>query len=121
VAEALPTNREGQKGDLYLVIKVTGDPSYERKGDDLYTEAPVDLYTAVLGGEVTVQTFTGAVVLKVPPGTQPGQAFRLAGRGMPRLKKPGEYGDLIVRARVRLPRELTPKQLELFQQLASSS
>lgn len=119
VAEAL-SGQEGQKGDLYLVIRVLDDPKFERKGSDVFTDAAMDLYTAVLGGEATVETLSGNVVLTIPPGTQPGQTFRLAGRGMPNLKNPESHGDLFARAKVRIPRNLSPKQRELFQQLKNS-
>jgi curved DNA-binding protein len=108
----------GQKADLYLVIEVAPDPRFERKEDDLYTDVPIDLFTAVLGGEATVPTPAGAVKLTIPAGTQPEQVFRLSGRGMPRLKKPGSHGDLFARARVRLPRKLNEQQKKLFQELA---
>jgi len=110
----------GQNADLYLVIDVTPDPRFERKGDDLYTDAPIDLYTAVLGGEVTIPTPTGDVKLTIPAGTQPEQVFRLNGRGMPHIKNPTTHGDLFARARVRIPRTLTGHQKELFQELARS-
>lgn len=116
VADALITT-DGQKGDLYLVIKVSDDPDFERKGDDLYTEATVSLVHAVLGGEILVPTLTGNVALKIPPGTQPGKVFRLAGQGMPNLRKPNTHGDLYVRVKINIPRDLTPKQRELFQEL----
>ena len=108
---------EGQKSDLFLVIKVSSDPRFERKGTDLYTNVQIDLYTAVLGGEVTVPTMSGNVVLTIPEGTQPGQTFRLAGRGMPLLKEPDRYGDLFVRVNVSIPRNLTAEQKELFRQI----
>lgn len=117
VADAV-TTQEGQKGDLYLVLQVADDPRFERKGDDLYTDIPVDLYTAVLGGEVTVTTLTGNVVLTIPSGTQPGQTIRLGGRGMPQLKNPEKRGDLYVRARLNIPRKLTEKERELFEELS---
>lgn len=120
VADAI-TSSQGRKGDLFLVIKVIGDPHFERKGDDLYTDVNVGLYTAVLGGEATVQTMSGNVVLTIPAGTQPSQTFRLAGRGMPQLRKPEQHGDLFVRAKVIIPRNLTPQQKELFQKLEKSS
>ncbi|MGE5224867.1 MAG: DnaJ C-terminal domain-containing protein [Omnitrophica WOR_2 bacterium] len=120
VADALEVNGSGQKGDLFLVIQVTDDPHFERKGDDIYTDAPVDLYTAVLGGEITVTTLSGNVVLRIPPGTQPGQTFRLSGRGMPHLKNPQSKGDLFVHAKVKIPRNLSAQQQELFKQLARS-
>lgn len=110
--------RSGQSSDIYLVVDVLPDPHYERRGDDLYTDVNVDLYQAVLGGEVSVPTLTGQVVLKIPAGTQPGQTIRLAGQGMPHLKNPEKRGDLYLRTRVQLPRQLSPEQRELFQKLA---
>ncbi len=118
VPEAVPTNQGGRRGDLYLLIQVADDPNYERKGDDLYTDTTVDLYSAVLGGEATVRTLTGNVVLTIPAGTQPGQTFRLSGRGMPRLKDPKAYGDLYARVKVTLPRNLSQQQRELFEELS---
>lgn len=107
----------GQAQDLYLVVKVESDPRFERKEDDLYTDVSIDLFTAVLGGQVKVPTLTGEVLLTIPEGTQPGQAFRLAGRGMPRLSAANTYGDLYARVKVTLPRKLTPHQKTLFEQL----
>lgn len=104
--------------DLLLVIEVAPDPSFERKGDDLYTNITVDIYTAVLGGEVSVPTLSGNVVLTIPPGTQPEQRIRLVGRGLPQLKDPTKRGDLFARVKVHIPRQLTSKQEELFKQLA---
>jgi DnaJ-class molecular chaperone len=72
----------------------------------------------VLGGEVTVTTLSGNVVLTVPAGTQPGQTFRLKGRGMPHIKNPGQPGDLLARARITIPRHLTPEQRDLFKKLS---
>jgi len=118
VADALTTGADDQKGDLFLIIKVAQDPRFERKENDLYSDVSIDLYTAVLGGELTVDTLSGKVVLTVPPGTQPGQSFRLAGRGMPQLRDPEKRGDIIVRIKVNIPRNLTPDQRRLFQQLA---
>jgi curved DNA-binding protein len=77
----------------------------------------VNLYTAVLGGETTVPTLTGTVILTVPAGTQPGQSFRLSGRGMPLLKNPQQHGDLYVRLNVQIPRHLSPRQRQLFEEL----
>lgn len=111
----------GRGGDLYLVIKVQPDPRFERKGDDLYTTVSVDLYTAVLGGEVTVPTLAGNAKLKIPVGTQNGQKFRLRGKGMPSLKNKGQHGDLYARIEVRLPTKLTPQQRELFEELRKTS
>ncbi|RMF03649.1 MAG: J domain-containing protein [Chloroflexi bacterium] len=107
----------GRTGDLYLKVNVTPDSRFERKGDDLYVDVPVDLYTAVLGGEVRVPTVDGSVTLKIPPGTQNGQKMRLRGKGMPKLKKPSEHGDLLARINVQLPKKLSAEQKRLFEQL----
>jgi curved DNA-binding protein len=107
----------GQAGDLFLKVKVSPDARFERKGDHLHVAVSTDLYTAVLGGEVRVPTLAGDVKLKVPAGSQNGRVFRLRGKGMPKLRRPTEYGDLFARLDVRLPIELTPKQRELFEQL----
>jgi curved DNA-binding protein len=121
VPAAVTVSPQGQKGDLYLVVNVAEDPRFERKENDLYTDVPVDVYTAILGGEVTVPTLSGNVVLTIPPGTQPGQTFRLGGRGMPNIKNPKTFGDLYARIKVTIPRNLSPKQKELFQELSRSA
>jgi curved DNA-binding protein len=86
-------------------------------GDDLYSAVPVDLYSAVLGGEVRVPTISGGVKLKVPAGSQNGQKFRLRGKGMPNLKKKGRFGDLYAKLDVQLPKKLSAKQREHFEAL----
>ena len=121
VPQVVSPGQSGAKSDLYLVIQVAPDPRFERKGDDLYTDAPVDLYTAVLGGDTQIETLSGKVVLTIPAGTQNGQTFRLAGRGLPNLKQPDRLGDLYVRVKVLIPRQLSEKQRALFQELAQSS
>jgi DnaJ-class molecular chaperone len=109
----------GPAGHLYLVIQVAPHPLFERKGDDLYAQVPVDLYTAVLGGEADVPTLKGTrLKLKIPPETQNGRRFTLRGQGMPRLKSPGEHGDLFVTVNVHLPTALSEEEHELFQRLA---
>jgi curved DNA-binding protein len=117
VSKSIPTGTPGQKGDLYLVISVADDPRFEVKGEDLHTEVPIDVYTAVLGGEITLQTLAGNVVLTIPAGIQPGQSIRLAGRGMPHLKTPSTKGDLYAHIKVKIPHDLSPRQKELFQEL----
>ncbi|OGO27246.1 MAG: hypothetical protein A2136_11475 [Chloroflexi bacterium RBG_16_54_11] len=120
VANAVPTSAYGQKGDLYLAIRVADDPRFEVKGNDLHTEVSIDLYMAVLGGEVTVQTPGGNVVLTIPAGIQPGQSIRLAGRGLPSLKTGNKPGDLYAHIKVKIPHNLTPRQKDLFQELKRS-
>lgn len=117
VSEAISTAPNNPKSDLYLVIQVADDPRYERKKNNLYTDMDIDLYTAILGGEIKVPTLSGNIVLSIPQGTQPGQTFRLSGRGMPQLKKSKKTGDLFVKVNIRIPRELSPKEKELFTEL----
>jgi molecular chaperone DnaJ len=108
----------GPNGDVYLKVTVHPDSRFERTGDDLRTEVDVPLYTAILGGEVLVPTPTGRVAMTVPPETQAGKLFRLRGQGMPRLKgKKDERGDLLARARIVLPANLTNRERELYRQL----
>jgi curved DNA-binding protein len=109
----------GAKGDLYLRVRVLPHRTFERKGDDLHCEVPVDLYTAVLGGEVRVPTLKGGAMLKIPPETQGGKTFRLKGQGMPRMKDSGTKGDLYAKVRVRVPEHLSDSEKELFKQLAT--
>lgn len=110
----------GPPGDLYLIVEVADDPTYDRDGDDLHVEFKVDMFTALLGGEADVPTMTGAVRLTIPPGTQSGRKFRLGGKGMPRLKKKSEFGNLYARALVTVPETLTDDQRRLAQQLRDS-
>jgi curved DNA-binding protein len=119
VPGAVP-GQDGQKSDLYLVITISGDERFERDGDDLKTETAIDLFTAVLGGQVNVPTPAGNVVLTIPSGTQAAQTFRLAGRGMPHLKNPEAFGDLYVRVKVQVPRQLTDNQRKMFEELRRS-
>ena len=104
--------------DLYLIVEVEPDARFERQGDDLRGSATIDLFTAALGGEAEVETMDGTVRLKIPAGTQPEQMFRLAGRGMPRLKSTQNKGDLFVRVKVRIPKELSDQQKSLLQEAA---
>jgi len=108
----------GPAGDLYLRIHTAPHPEFERKDRDLYTKVPVKLTEAVLGGEADVKTLGGkSLRLKVPPGTQNGQVFRLKGHGMPVAGKPAEHGDLYATADVQVPRELTPEMRTHFEAL----
>lgn len=110
----------GPNGDLYITFTIPADSNFERIGDDLKTKVSIDLYTAVLGGDVKVNTLTGSVNLKVKPETQNGTTVRLKGKGFPVYKKEGEFGDLFVTYEVKLPTNLTEKQKELFEQLKNS-
>ena len=107
----------GASGDLYLRISVKPHPTFERHGDNLHVNTPVPLAAAVLGGEVQVPTPKGKLALKIPPETQNGRVFRLAGQGMPHLGK-SSRGDLLARVNVVLPTKLSEKERELFRQLS---
>lgn len=103
-------------GDLYLVVTLKPHATFERRGDDLYVGVSVPLTVAMLGGEVQVTTLKGKVALKIPPETQNGRTFRLAGQGMPRLGDKSS-GDLMARVRVVLPAKLSAEEKELFRKL----
>ncbi len=118
VAGGGPAGAGGQPTDLYLVLDVAPDPNFERQGDDLHTQVGISVFAAILGGEVQVETLSGRVILTIPPGTQPEQIFRIAGRGMPQLKNPQAKGDLFVRVKVQVPRQLTAKQKALLEEAA---
>lgn len=107
----------GTPGDLYIKVFVKPDPKFERKGNDLHTIAPIDLYTAILGGDAHVRTLTGELKLKIPAGTQNDKTLRLRGKGMPVYGKPDQHGDLYVKITVELPTHLSNEEKELFQKL----
>ena len=109
----------GKAGNLYITINVSPHPDYERKGNDLYMNMPVDLFTALLGGKMEIQTLSGRINMKIPEGTQNDKQFRLKGKGMPVYGK-SSYGDLYVKIQVKLPDKLTPEQKELVMKLRDS-
>ena len=101
-------------GDLYLKINVGENSDFERKGDNLHTTVEVDLFTALLGGKAQVKTFDGNLSLNIPAGTQPEQKIRLSGRGMPKLRNPKEKGNLLVKVKVKIPKNLSKKQKKII-------
>ena len=111
----------GPNGDLYIEFHIINNTKFKRDGNDLYADGDIDLYTAVLGGEITTDTFDGKAKLKIQPGTQNGTKIRLKGKGFPAYKKEGEFGDLIITLNVKIPTGLTGKQKELFEQLSKLS
>lgn len=110
----------GPEGDLYITFSITNHPRFKRSGNDLYTSVDLDLYTAVLGGEKTIDTLTGKVKLMVKPETQNGSRVKLKGKGFPVYKKEGYFGDLYITFNVKLPSNLTDRQRSLFKQLSES-
>jgi len=109
----------GPKGDLYIEFNILPDPRFERKGNDLYMVQDIDLYTALLGGETVVDTFSGKIKVKIKPETQNETKIRLKEKGFPIYKKDRQFGDLYVTLHVKLPTKLNDKEKELFQQLAN--
>ncbi len=108
----------GPNGDLYITFSIANKTRFRLDGDNLHTTADLDLYTAVLGGETTVDTFDGKAKVKIAPETKNGTTVKLKGKGFPRYKKEGEFGDLYITFQVAIPKMLNDKEKELFTQLA---
>ncbi|WP_316789308.1 J domain-containing protein [Pedobacter frigoris] len=116
-----PGANGGPAGDLYITFNIKEDPKFKRLNNDLYSNHEIDLFTAVLGGEVTVDTFDSKVKLKIAPGTQNGTKVRLKGKGFPVYKKDGEFGNLFITYSIKIPTNLTPEQENLFKELQQLS
>jgi len=112
-----PGRNGGPKGDIYLTLLIPPHPHFERKEDDLYCNAPVELYTAILGGKQLVITLKGNIRIDIAAGTENGKLLRLKGLGMPRFGKTNEFGDLYAKVSILLPKNLTEKELNLFTEL----
>jgi curved DNA-binding protein len=108
----------GPKGDLYITFTIKNHTKFKLDKHNLYSTVDLDLYTAILGGEITVDTFDGKVKLKVLPGTQNGTKVKLKGKGFPVYKKEGVFGDLYITYQIVVPSKLTEKEKELFEELA---
>lgn len=110
----------GPKGDLYITFNINNHSTIKRLGNDLYSTAEIDLYTAVLGGEIIIETLSGKVKLKVKPETQNGSKIKLTGKGFPVYKTNGKFGDFYITYLVKIPTNLSEKQKEIFSELAKS-
>lgn len=108
----------GPHGDLYITFSITNSTNFKRERNDLYSDVELDLYTAILGGEITIDTFDGKVKLPVKPETQNATKVKLKGKGFPVYKKEAEFGDLYVTYKIKMPTNLSDKEKELFQELA---
>ena len=108
----------GPDGDLYISFLITNSSEFRRLGDNLYLSVVLDLYTAVLGGEITIETLKGKVKLKVKPETQNGSKVKLKDKGFPIYKNEGKFGDLFVTYTVKIPTNITEKQKVLFTELS---
>ena len=107
----------GESGDIFIKIRLMPDPSYTVKGADLIKEVPVDLYTAVLGGKIQVDTLAGKVSVNIPKGAQTENRLRLKSKGMPVYGRSNQYGDLFIRIKVMIPKNLTKEEEEQFKKL----
>jgi curved DNA-binding protein len=116
-----PGQNGGPNGDLFITFNIQNDTNLKREGNDIYKTEDIDLYTAVLGGEKTIDTLSGKIKLKVNPETQNGTRIRLKGKGFPVYKKEGQFGDFYITWNVKLPTDLSDKQKELFRELSKIS
>jgi curved DNA-binding protein len=112
-----PGANGGPAGDLHIRFNIADDPKFKREGKNLYRSVDIDLYTAVLGGELTVDTMKGKVKVKVKPGTKNGSKVKLSGKGFPVYKKEGEFGDLYLTLLIEIPQDLSTKEKEMFEEL----
>lgn len=116
-----PGANGGPNGDLYITFSILNNTKFKREGNNLHTSVDVDLYTAVLGGELTVDTIDGKVKLTVAPETQNGTKIKLKNKGFPVYKQEGQFGDLYITYNVKIPTNLSEKQKELFKELSKTS
>lgn len=116
-----PGKGDAPDGDLYITFRIKEDPTFKRIGNDLYTTTTIDLYTAVLGGEIILDTLNGKVKVKIKAGTQNNSRIRLKEKGFPIYKQSGKYGDLILSIQISIPTLLTERQKELFKQIKNAS
>ena len=107
----------GPNGDLYIKFSIKNNTQFKREGNNLYTSVDIDLYTAILCGEITINTFNGKVKLKIAPETPNETKIKLKGKGFPIYKKDNQFGDLIITYRIKIPTKLSPKEKELFAEL----
>jgi curved DNA-binding protein len=116
--KGIPGLNGGENGDLYLTIHINPHPNFERKGDHLYCNVPVDLYTAILGGKVNIRTLKGNVKLSIPKETENGNVFKLADLGMPKYNEKNKFGDLFVKVSIQIPKNLNAKEIDFFKKLS---
>ena len=108
----------GANGDLYIKFKVVNNTKFKRDKDNLHLTVDLDIYKAILGGEITINTLNGKVKLKVKPETQEGTKVKLKGKGFPVYKKEDKFGDLYIKYQIKTPTNLTAKEKELFTELS---
>jgi curved DNA-binding protein len=113
-----PGANGGPNGDLYITFSIENNSDFKREGNNLYADVDLDLYTAILGGEIFVNTFDGKVKIKVPEETQPGTKVKLKGKGFPVYKKENQFGDLYITYKLKVPTKLSKNEKELFEELS---
>ena len=118
--QAEPGQNGGPSGDLYLIIQILPNDTFEREGDDLHMDVPLDIFTAVAGGEVRIPTMERPLTLTIPTRTNANQNFRIRGKGMPHLGDPDKRGDLFARVKLVLPDSLTDQEVDSIRTLASA-
>ncbi|HKR04036.1 MAG TPA: J domain-containing protein [Bacteroidia bacterium] len=112
-------SHNSQRGDIHAFVHITPHPHFVRKGDDIYCDIPVELYTAVLGGKAAIRTLKGLIKVDIAKESDNGAVLRLKGLGMPKYDKPGMPGDLYAKVKIMMPKNLSAKEIELFKQLAA--
>jgi curved DNA-binding protein len=115
-----PGQNSGPAGDLYLIVNILPNDTFEREGDNLHMDVPVDIFTAIAGGEIRVPSLERPLILKIPPRTNAGRSFRLRGKGMPHLGDPKTRGDLFALVRLVLPDPMTDQEVNSIRELASA-
>jgi curved DNA-binding protein len=115
-----PGQNNGPAGDLYLIVHILPNETFEREGDNLHLDVPVDIFTAIAGGEIRIPSLERPLILTIPPRTNAGRSFRLRGKGMPRLGDPKTRGDLFALVRLILPDPLTDQEVNSIRALAAS-
>jgi curved DNA-binding protein len=115
-----PGQNSGPAGDLYLIIQILPHDTFERDGDDLQINIPLDIFTAIVGGEIRIPAMERTLTLKIPPRTNTNRSFRIRSKGMPHLGDPKARGDLFVRVRLVLPDALTDQEVNSISALVSA-
>jgi len=115
-----PGQNNGPAGDLYLNVQIRPNETFEREGDDLHLDVPVDIFTAIAGGEIRIPSIERPLILTIPPRTNAGRSFRLRGKGMPHLGDPKRRGDLFAMVRLVLPESLTDQEVNSIRTLAAA-
>jgi curved DNA-binding protein len=120
VGHGEPGKNGGSAGDLYLITRILPNDDFERVGDDLHMDIPVDIFTAIAGGEIRIPTLAQPLILTIPPRTNANRSFRIRNKGMPHLGDPEKRGNLFARVRLVLPELLTDQEVDSIQALASA-